>query len=143
MIMSSISSALNTFSSPRGVNPILSSKSFSLLKPFSRRFFPPSGGFSHREGRQFLMNENDLFEKALARVKNRFLLCMLIARRLAQIKKSSPPLIEEPSENLEETVLREIIAGKLQYEMKDRVIAPEGASEEFEGEFQGGAPEEE
>ena len=89
------------------------------------------------------MSENDLFEKALARIDNRFLLCMLIAKRMAQLKKSAPPLIEEPSENLEETVLREIIAGKLKHEIKTPVSAPEGPSEDFGDELQGeGAKEE-
>ncbi|MFQ6111493.1 MAG: DNA-directed RNA polymerase subunit omega [Nitrospinota bacterium] len=89
------------------------------------------------------MTENDLFEKALARVKNRFLLCMLIAKRLAQLKKGSAPLIEEAGENLEETALREIIAGKLEYEIRRHVSAVSRPSEEFEGEFQGGTTEEE
>ena len=90
-----------------------------------------------------MMSENDLFENALACVKNRFLLCMLIAKRLVQLKKGAPPLIEKPSENLEETALREIIAGKLEYEIKSQVSAPEGPSEEFEEEFRAGTGEEE
>lgn len=75
------------------------------------------------------MAERELFTRALARVKNRFLLTNLLARRIAQLRKGAEPLVEIENASHETIALMEIIEGKLEWEF-ERPGAPEGGREE-------------
>lgn len=79
---------------------------------------------------------DDLFERALNTVNNRFLLSVLLAKRVAQLRKGAEPLVD--SQGLvshEEIVYREIVEGKLEWR---NTIAPVHAGEieqDFMGDF--------
>jgi len=59
--------------------------------------------------------DNDLYESAFARVPNRFLLNTVLAKRVHQLNKGAPPLVEANGSSFFEIALREIIEGKLQF----------------------------
>ncbi len=60
-------------------------------------------------------------EDCLRNVDNRFLLVMLASKRVKQLYKGSKPLIENKANNKNVVIaLREIAAGKIQYEMTSR-----------------------
>ena len=60
-------------------------------------------------------------EDCLKEVNNRFLLVMLASRRVKQLYKGSKPVIENKSSNKNVVLaLREIAAGKIQFEMTSR-----------------------
>jgi DNA-directed RNA polymerase subunit omega len=60
-------------------------------------------------------------EDCLKQVNNRFLLVMLASRRVKQLYKGSKPVIENKSDNKNVVLaLREIAAGKIQFEMTSR-----------------------
>jgi DNA-directed RNA polymerase subunit omega len=60
-------------------------------------------------------------EDCLKKVNNRFLLVMLASRRVKQLYKGSKPVIENKSDNKNVVLaLREIAAGKIQFEMTSR-----------------------
>jgi DNA-directed RNA polymerase subunit omega len=60
-------------------------------------------------------------EDCLRQVDNRFLLVMLASKRVKQLYKNSKPLIENKSSNKNVVMaLREIAAGKLQYDLPTR-----------------------
>lgn len=62
------------------------------------------------------MAERELFTRALGRVKNRFLLTNILAKRIAQLRKGSEPLVQIENASHETIALMEIIEGKLQWE---------------------------
>jgi DNA-directed RNA polymerase subunit omega len=60
-------------------------------------------------------------EDCLKEVNNRFLLVMLASKRVKQLYKGSKPVIENKSNNKNVVLaLREVAAGKIQYEMTSR-----------------------
>ncbi|HOI15163.1 MAG TPA: DNA-directed RNA polymerase subunit omega [Geobacteraceae bacterium] len=60
-------------------------------------------------------------EDCLKEVNNRFLLVMLASKRVKQLYKGSKPVIENKSSNKNVVLaLREVAAGKIQYEMTSR-----------------------
>jgi DNA-directed RNA polymerase subunit omega len=60
-------------------------------------------------------------EDCLKQVNNRFLLVMLASKRVKQLYKGSKPVIENKSNNKNVVLaLREVAAGKVQYEMTSR-----------------------
>jgi DNA-directed RNA polymerase subunit omega len=60
-------------------------------------------------------------EDCLRNVENRFLLVMLASKRVKQLYKGSRSLIENRSNNKNVVLaLREVAAGKLQYEIVSR-----------------------
>ncbi len=60
-------------------------------------------------------------EDCLKQVENRFLLVMLSSKRVKQLYKGSKPLIENKSSNKNVVLaLREVAAGRLQYELTSR-----------------------
>jgi DNA-directed RNA polymerase subunit omega len=60
-------------------------------------------------------------EDCLKEVNNRFLLVMLASKRVKQLYKGSKPVIENKSSNKNVVLaLREIAAGKIQFEMTSR-----------------------
>jgi DNA-directed RNA polymerase subunit omega len=60
-------------------------------------------------------------EDCLKQVNNRFLLVMLASKRVKQLYKGSKPVIENKSNNKNVVLaLREVAAGKIQYEMTSR-----------------------
>ena len=59
---------------------------------------------------------DEMFEEALGVVKNRFLLSVLLAKRVAQLRRGAEPLVPSQSnETPEEIVFREIIEEKLEW----------------------------
>ena len=59
---------------------------------------------------------DEMFEEALGVVKNRFLLSVLLAKRIAQLRRGAEPLVPAgPRETPEEVVFREIIEEKLEW----------------------------
>ena len=59
---------------------------------------------------------DEMFEEALGIVKNRFLLSVLLAKRVAQLKRGAEPLVaSQPNETPEQIVFREIIEEKLEW----------------------------
>ncbi|CAG0956667.1 DNA-directed RNA polymerase subunit omega [Geobacter sp.] len=60
-------------------------------------------------------------EDCLEKVDNRFLLVMLASRRVKQLYKGAPPLIDNKAGNKNVVVsLREIAGGKVGYELTSR-----------------------
>jgi DNA-directed RNA polymerase subunit omega len=60
-------------------------------------------------------------EDCLVQVPNRFLLAMVAAKRAKQLYKGASPLIENKQNNKKVVVaLREIAAGKVEYELPKR-----------------------
>lgn len=59
-------------------------------------------------------------EDCLMEVNNRFLLVMLASKRVKQLYKGSTPLIENRSNKNVVIALREVAAGRLQYQMMSR-----------------------
>jgi DNA-directed RNA polymerase subunit omega len=60
-------------------------------------------------------------EDCLVQVPNRFLLAMVAAKRAKQLYKGASPLIENKQNNKKIVVaLREIAAGKVEYELPKR-----------------------
>jgi DNA-directed RNA polymerase subunit K/omega len=59
---------------------------------------------------------DELFERASDEVKNRFLMSILLAKRVNQLRNGAEPLVEtKKSDTKEEVVFREIIEGKLEW----------------------------
>ena len=59
---------------------------------------------------------DELFEQALYIVKNRFLLSVLLAKRVAQLRRGAEPLVPaQDNDTPEQIVFREIIEGKLEW----------------------------
>ena len=59
---------------------------------------------------------DELFERASDEVQNRFLLSILLAKRVNQLRNGAEPLVEtKKSDSKEEIVFREIIEGKLEW----------------------------
>ncbi len=64
---------------------------------------------------------DEMFEEALDVVKNRFLLSVLLAKRVAQLRQGAEPLVAaqprdtQPRETHEQIVFREIIEEKLEW----------------------------
>jgi len=59
---------------------------------------------------------DELFERASNEVQNRFLLSILLAKRVNQLRNGAEPLVEtKKSDSKEEIVFREIIEGKLEW----------------------------
>ncbi|MED5579726.1 MAG: DNA-directed RNA polymerase subunit omega [Nitrospinota bacterium] len=59
---------------------------------------------------------DELFERASNEVQNRFLLSILLAKRVNQLRNGAEPLVEtKKSDTKEEIVFREIIEGKLEW----------------------------
>jgi DNA-directed RNA polymerase subunit K/omega len=59
---------------------------------------------------------DQIFEAAMDKVKNRFLLSVILAKRVTQLRKGAEPLVD--SQGLathEEIVFKEIIEGKLEW----------------------------
>jgi DNA-directed RNA polymerase subunit omega len=59
-------------------------------------------------------------EDCLEKVENRFLLVMLASKRVKQLYKGAPPLIDVRDNRNVVVSLREIAAGKVTYEMTSR-----------------------
>ncbi len=59
-------------------------------------------------------------EDCLKRVENRFLLVMLASRRVKQLYKGAPPLVDPRNNRKIVTALREIAAGKFGYEFSKK-----------------------
>ena len=59
-------------------------------------------------------------EDCLEKVENRFLLVMLASKRVKQLYKGAPPLIDVKENRNVVVSLREIAAGKVTYEMTSR-----------------------
>ncbi|MEJ2202255.1 MAG: DNA-directed RNA polymerase subunit omega [Desulfuromonadaceae bacterium] len=60
-------------------------------------------------------------EDCLRQIPNRFLLAMVAAKRTKQLYKGGQPLIENKSNNKKIVLaLREIAAGKIEYEIPSR-----------------------
>jgi DNA-directed RNA polymerase subunit omega len=78
------------------------------------------------------MADQALLTKALARVKNRFLLTNVLAKRIMQLRKGSEPLVEIQEKDYETIALKEIIEGKLEWE----VLTAEAASDEVQAPFE-------
>lgn len=56
------------------------------------------------------------FEQALKKVENRFLLSVVLAKRVAQLRKGAEPLVDAKGlATMEEIVYREIIEDKLEW----------------------------
>jgi len=59
-------------------------------------------------------------EDCLKNVDNRFLLVMLASKRVKQLYKGNPPLIDPKNNRLVVTALREIAAGKVNFEISKK-----------------------
>ena len=59
---------------------------------------------------------DELFERASDQVQNRFLMSILLAKRVNQLRNGAEPLVEtKKTDTKEEVVFREIIEGKLEW----------------------------
>ena len=57
------------------------------------------------------------FEAAMNKVKNRFLLSVVLAKRVAQLRKGAEPLVDSKGlATMEEIVYREIVEDKLEWQ---------------------------
>jgi DNA-directed RNA polymerase omega subunit len=65
------------------------------------------------------MADQSLLTQAMDRVQNRFLLTNLLAKRIMQLRKGSEPLIETEENDYETIALKEIVEGKLKWDVKD------------------------
>jgi DNA-directed RNA polymerase omega subunit len=65
------------------------------------------------------MADQSLLTQAMDRVQNRFLLTNLLAKRIMQLRKGSEPLIETEDKDYETIALKEIVEGKLKWDVKD------------------------
>jgi DNA-directed RNA polymerase omega subunit len=65
------------------------------------------------------MPEQSLLSQALDRVKNRFLLTNVLAKRIMQLRKGSVPLVETDEKDYESIALQEIVQGKLEWEVSE------------------------
>lgn len=62
------------------------------------------------------MGYDHSFEAAMNKVKNRFLLSVVLAKRVAQLRKGAEPLVESKGiATMEEIVYQEIIEDKLEW----------------------------
>jgi len=59
-------------------------------------------------------------EDCLEKVDNRFLLVMLASKRVKQLHKGNQPLIDPKNNRLVVTALREIAAGKVNFEVNKK-----------------------
>jgi DNA-directed RNA polymerase subunit K/omega len=82
---------------------------------------------------------DELFEQALIKVKNnRFLLSILLAKRVAQLRKGSEPLVHaEEFDTHEAIVCREIVGEKLEW----RVAESEPLEGDMDHDFAEGEPD--
>lgn len=63
-----------------------------------------------------LQSYDEMFEEALKIVDNRFLLSVLLAKRVSQLRKGAEPLVDSQGlHSHEEIVFCEIIEGKLEW----------------------------
>ncbi len=66
---------------------------------------------------------DEMFEEALGIVKNRFLLSVLLAKRVAQLRRGAEPLVaSQPNETPEQIVFHEIIEEKLEWRKTASVV---------------------
>ncbi len=68
------------------------------------------------------MADQSLLTQAMDRVQNRFLLTNLLAKRIMQLRKGSEPLIETEEKDYETIALKEIVEGKLKWDVKDGAL---------------------
>ena len=68
------------------------------------------------------MADQSLLTKAMDRVQNRFLLTNLLAMRIMQLRKGSEPLIETDEKDFETIALKEIVEGKLEWDVTDGAL---------------------
>ncbi len=61
------------------------------------------------------MPSNDLEVQALDKVKNKYLLTLLVSKRVKQLQRGSKPLIEGSYPHPFDIALREVAAGKITY----------------------------
>ncbi|CAH2031313.1 DNA-directed RNA polymerase subunit omega [Trichlorobacter ammonificans] len=59
-------------------------------------------------------------EDCLQQINNRFMLVMMTSKRVKQLYKGAPPLIDRKNNRYVVTALREIAAGKLSAEFTSR-----------------------
>jgi DNA-directed RNA polymerase subunit omega len=59
-------------------------------------------------------------EDCLKHVDNRFLLVMLASKRVKQLYKGNPPLVDPRNNRLVVVALREIAAGKVNFEISKK-----------------------
>ncbi len=59
-------------------------------------------------------------EDCLERVENRFLLVLLASKRVKQLYKGNPPLIDQKNNRMVVTALREIACGRVSYEVSKK-----------------------
>jgi DNA-directed RNA polymerase omega subunit len=72
------------------------------------------------------MRGQDLATLALEKIKNKYLLTILVSRRVNQLKQGAKPLIQEADSLTPYNIaLKEIVAGKI---TPERSHSPEGAS---------------
>jgi len=74
--------------------------------------------------------DKELEKQALEKIGNRYLLTLLVARRLNQLKKGVKPLVEAGGATPYEIALREIVAGRVvpafrSTKVPDTTITPE------------------
>ena len=68
------------------------------------------------------MADQSLLTQAMDRVQNRFLLTNLLAKRIMQLRKGSEPLIETNEKDFEVIALKEIVEGKLEWDVTDGTL---------------------
>ena len=68
------------------------------------------------------MADQSLLTQAMDRVQNRFLLTNLLAKRIMQLRKGSEPLIETDEKDFEVIALKEIVEGKLEWDVTDGAL---------------------
>ena len=61
------------------------------------------------------MHPKDLEVRALDRIKNKYLLTLLVSKRVKQLERGSKPLIEGSYPQPIDIALREVAAGKITY----------------------------
>lgn len=60
--------------------------------------------------------QDALFEQALNKIENRFLLSVLLAKRVQQLRRGAEPLVQSQDlDTFEEIVYREIVEEKLEW----------------------------
>lgn len=79
---------------------------------------------------------DDMFEQALNIVNNRFLLSVLLAKRVSQIRKGAEPLVDAQGlVTPEEVVYREIVEGKLEWRNAAAPVHAGEIEQDFMGDF--------
>ncbi len=65
----------------------------------------------------------ELYREAEEKIKNPFLLCIMVARRYSQLARGAPPLVPVDSDDLYRIALEELLAGKIHAEDEDELVA--------------------